>query len=121
MALKSSAKKKKSTEKRRDSLISRIMQGRWLSTDFFARNSIIILFVIFFLMIYISNKYECLTKMERIQALERDLEVIKTESVRERSEYMSRTRESAMQQLVDTLHLDLRVQERPPFSITYSR
>lgn len=101
--------------------MSRILQGRWLSTDFFARNSIIILFIIFFLMIYISNKYECLTKMEHIQSLQRDLEVIKTESVRERSEYMSRTRESAMQELVDTLHLDLRVRERPPFSITYSR
>ena len=59
--------------------------------------------------------------METIQKLERDLEIVKTESVRERSEYMSRTRESSIKELVDTLHLGLDVQEQPPFIITYSR
>jgi hypothetical protein len=33
---------------------------------------------------------------------------------------MGRTRESAMQELIDTLHLNLKKQEQPPFKISYS-
>ena len=99
--------KKKVAAKKRDNVFSKVVQGRWISTNFFARNAITLIAALFFMMVYISNKYECQTKME-------------TESERERSRYMSRTRESAMNAMIDTLRLGLEVQERPPFSIKYS-
>lgn len=110
----------KKKKKRSESAFSRFIQGRWISTGFFTKNAIILLSVMVFTMIYISNKYECQTKMETIQQLEQELEKIKTESIRERSQYMSNIRESAMQQLIDSLNLGLRVHEQPPFVITYS-
>lgn len=112
--------KKKVAAKKRDNVFSKVVQGRWISTNFFARNTITLIAALFFMMVYISNKYECQTKMETIQRLEHQLEIVKTESVRERSRYMSRTRESAMNAMIDTLRLGLEVQERPPFSIKYS-
>mgnify|MGYP000840995272 FL=1 len=68
-------------------------------------------------MVYITNRYQCLTRMEEIRKLEHELEIVQTERIRERSEYMSRIRESSMQELVDTMHLNLRVQDKPPYRL----
>lgn len=70
-------------------------------------------------MVYISNRYDCVTGMETITALNTELAIAKTELQSERSAFMSSTRESAMQKLVDTLHLGLGIQERPPYQIHY--
>lgn len=102
---------------RADSLMLRALHGRLLSTDFFRRHWLPELGVVVMLMIYITNRYTCQTQMETIQRLERELEVAKTERIREKSTYMSRIRESRMQQKVDSLRLGLTVQERPPFRL----
>lgn len=102
----------------RDSLMLRALHGRVLSTDFFRRHWLPVLGVVAMLMIYITNRYTCQTQMETIQRLERELEVAKTERIREKSTYMSRIRESKMQQRVDSLHLGLTVQERPPYRLS---
>ena len=62
--------KKKVAAKKRDNVFSKVVQGRWISTNFFARNAITLIAALFFMMVYISNKYECQTKMETIQGLE---------------------------------------------------
>lgn len=109
------------TKKKSDNLFLRFIQGRWFSTGFFLKNSVFILSAVIFMMVYISNKYQVQTKIETIQKLEQDLERVRTEGVRQRSEYMSRTRESSMQYMIDTLHLGLQVREQPPYKITYSK
>ena len=113
--------KKIKDKKKKDSFFSRFIQGRWISTTFLSRNAILLLSFLFFLMIYISNKYACQTKMEKILVLQQELEKVKTESVRERSIYMSNTRESAMKAMIDTMSLGLQIQEKPPYNIKYSK
>ncbi len=73
------------------------------------------------ILVYISNKYQCQTSMVTIKKLERELEIEKNKCITERGKYMGQTRESAMQELVDSLHLDLQKQEQPPFKISYSK
>lgn len=108
-------------KKSNDSLLLRTLHGRLLTTDFFAKNWLKVLLLIIMILVYITNKYQCQTRMEKIRALEQELEIVETERVRVRSEYMSRIRESAMQQLVDTMRLNLQVQERPPFKISLNK
>lgn len=98
--------------------LRKIRSGEVLSLDFFRHHWGIVALVMAFLLLYITNKYYCQTSMEEIRALEKQLELVKTERVRAKSIYMSRTRESAMQQLIDSLHLGLSVQTRPPYRIT---
>ena len=95
----------------------RILRGQIISSDFFARHWPWCVLAVVVLLTYITTKYECQTKMEEIRRLGRELEVVKTERIREKSQYMSRTRESSMNELVDSNHLDLRVQETPPFKL----
>lgn len=114
------AKKEDDIKKKKDndSFLLRALHGRLLTTDFFAKNWLKVLLFTVMVLIYITNKYQCQTRMEQIRALEQELEIVETERVRVRSEYMSRIRESAMQQLVDTMRLNLQVQDRPPFKIS---
>lgn len=67
---------------------------------------------------YISTRFDCLTGMETITALERKIAITRTDVQKEKSIYMSTTCEKAMQARVDSLGLGLSVQERPPFRIS---
>ncbi|MDE6628191.1 MAG: hypothetical protein K2K36_02350, partial [Muribaculaceae bacterium] len=90
---------------------------RVLSVDFFRRNWMVVVGGVAMLMIYITNRYQCQTQMEHIRKLETQLEVARTERVRAKSAYMSRIRESSMQEMVDSLRLQLTVQEQPPYEL----
>lgn len=98
---------------------SRAAHGRVVSSRFFKKYFIQTTFIVCMFMVYISNRYDCVTGMETITALNNELAIVKTELQSQRALYMSSTRESAMQAMVDTLHLGLSIQECPPYHIVY--
>ncbi len=98
-------------------LLKQVMYGRVVSSDFFARHWIAMILIVMMIMVYIAGKYTCQTKMEQVRALTTKLETVRAERIRAKSEYMGKIRESAVMDMVDTLHLGLRIQEYPPFII----
>lgn len=100
-------------------VLQHLVHGRVVSSDLFTRHWLFILTLMAVIVLYITDKYENQTSMEEIRRLNTVLEIAKTECVRERSEFMSRTRESSMQSLVDSLSLGLHVQDRPPFKLSH--
>lgn len=102
---------------RHDNLLIRVLHGRIISIDFFRSHWKSLVLIIIMILVYITNRYQCLTKMEEIRRLEQQLEIVETERIRAKSEYMSRIRESSMQELVDTMHLGLKVQNQPPYRL----
>ena len=88
-----------------------------VSSHFFLRHFPVVVLVVFFALGYISVRFDCVTAMETVNVLGRRLEVARTETQRERAMYMSATCERSMQHMVDTLHLGLTIQERPPYHI----
>lgn len=102
------------------SMLSNAMRGKLISTDFFSRNWITVALLVLMFVWYITNKYECQTSMETIQQLEKRLEIVKTERVKEQSRYMSRIRESSMRALVRRNNLDLEIQDTPPYKVVYN-
>lgn len=97
--------------------VRRLFRGQVISSDFFARHWLATLIFLIVMMVYITTKFTYRTNLEKIEALEKQLEIVQNESSRERSRFMSRIRETSMQQLVDSLGLNLRVQPQPPFTI----
>ncbi|MCM1521713.1 MAG: FtsL-like putative cell division protein [Muribaculaceae bacterium] len=95
----------------------RMAFGSVISSDFFARHWLPTVIFVIVMVIYITTKFTYRHNIERIAALERQLEIVENEKDRERSSFMSRTRETTMQQMVDSLNLGLRVQPQPPFRI----
>lgn len=108
-------------KKEKGSIISSAVRGRWLSTRFFSRNWGIILALVVLVMIYITNRYQCLTAMENIQRLNKELEVIKSERIRQKSEYMNAIREKTMQKSIRAAGLDLTHRDQPPFKLKISQ
>ena len=106
------------SRKTQDTFLLRTLHGRIISIDFFRRNWWVVLGVVVMLMVFITNRYTCQTQMERIRSLERELEVAKTERVRAKSAYMSKIRESSIQEMVDSLGLGITVQEQPPYRLS---
>ncbi|MDE7025789.1 MAG: hypothetical protein K2O88_07910 [Paramuribaculum sp.] len=103
--------------KRKISFWSKLFHGRLVSSDFFARNWLVIALLVIFLMAYISSNYTNKIKREQVARYKAQSEVMKTERNRARSKYMGKVRESAMQQLVDSLNLGLQVQDDPAFEV----
>ncbi len=97
----------------------RLIEGTLLSGAFFTRYWLQIFLVLAMVLIYITNRYSCQRSMEQINRLNNRLEVVRTESIRIRGEYMSRIRESSMQRSVEEAGLDLAVQPQPPYRIEY--
>ena len=111
--------KKRKMFKRLNVFAERALHGELLTLDLFLKHWIRFYLLEAMIIIFISSKYECQTCMEDIKTLKRDLEIIETECVRVKGEYMSRVRESYMAHLVDSMRLNLKVQEPPPFKLTY--
>lgn len=105
------------TKTKKSSVIGRAVRGRWLSTHFFSRNWGIILALVILVMIYITNRYQCLTAMENIQKLNKELEVVKSERIRQKSEYMNSIREKTMQKSIREAGLDLTHRDQPPYRL----
>lgn len=112
---------KASSNERSGSIMRRLLYGQVVSSDFFARNWLALILGVFMILAYISGKYSCQTKIEKVDRLTNEYRIINAELVRCRSRYMGRIRESAMQEMVDSLNLGLRVQENPPFRIKSDR
>lgn len=92
-----------------------LLHGRWLSTNFLSRHWGLILSFVILLMIYITNRYQCITTIETIDELKTELQVVKSERIRVKSEYMSAIREAAMKERLARLGIRLGVREQPPF------
>ena len=118
------AKAKTDSKKKRTkagSVLNSALYGRWISTRFFGKYWAVILAAVVMILVYITNRYQCMTAMETIQHLEKELMVVKTERIRQKSYYMSSIRESAMQQRIDSLNLRLKISDRPPFKISVEK
>ena len=95
-----------------------VRQGGTIRVDFFLRDWLQLLIILVLVMVFITTKYQRMTKMEEIKRLENELMIMRTERVRERSNYMSRIRESSMQRLADSIRPGLTVQEQPPYVLS---
>ena len=117
MAKKTNNTGSKGKKGRKPSIARRLIFGSVISSDFIVKHWLKIFVLMLLIMIYISTKYRCQTDMETISKLTTQLEVVKTERIRQRSTYMSRIRESAMQELADSIRPGLTVQEQPPYHL----
>ena len=103
---------------RSGNVMRRLIFGQVVSSDIFARNWLGLILGVFMILAYISGKYSCQTKMEEVRRLTKQYEIVNAELVRCRSSYMGKIRESSMQAMVDSLNLNLRVQENPPYRLS---
>ncbi|MBR6745960.1 MAG: hypothetical protein IKL83_01080 [Muribaculaceae bacterium] len=109
------------TDKKKRKKIRSTLQGGWLSTHFFSRHWGIILAIVMLVMIYITSRYQCITAMENIQKLNKEIEIVKSERIRQKSLYMNSIRERTMIQIINNAGLDLTHRNQPPYKLNITQ
>ena len=108
----------KKTNDKSDNIFKLIFQGRIVSSDFFIKHWVTIVMVLAISFIYISTKYTCQLRKERIIVLKKDLNNAKTDCVKYSADFKSQIREGRMKSLVDSMKLNLTIADQPPSKLT---
>lgn len=97
-----------------------ILHGRLISLDFFSRHWVAVAISVLLLVWYITNKYEYKTNMEKVNILQRELDIAKGDYINEHSQFMSSIREATLEELARRHGLNLVVQDEPPYKLKYN-
>ena len=102
--------------KRRTSL-KNIIGGDILATDFFRRQTRLLVLIMVLILFYIHNRYACQQQMIEIDKLKKELIDIKYDALTRSSELMERSRQSRIEEYIATKERDLQTSTNPPFLI----
>ena len=94
--------------KRRTSL-KNIIGGDILATDFFRRQTRLLVLIMVLILFYIHNRYACQQQMIEID--------IKYDALTRSSELMERSRQSRIEEYIATKESDLQTSTNPPYLI----
>lgn len=91
--------------------------GQIINIDFFLRHWLIVFASVVTVIFYISGNYLVKANRDELAKLRAELDIVRTERIRERENYMSRIRESQLADMLDTARLDLSVLEKPAYEL----
>ncbi len=104
-------KKKKSTS------LKSILGGDILATDFFRRQTKLIVLIMLFLIFYIHNRYASQQQQIEIDKLKKELIDIKYDALTRSSELMEKSRQSRIEEYISQTQSHLQASTKPPFLI----
>lgn len=102
--------------KKRTSL-KNIIGGDILATDFFRRQTKLLVLIMVLILFYIHNRYACQQQMIEIDRLKKELIDIKYDALTRSSELMERSRQSRIEEYIATKESDLQTSTNPPYLI----
>lgn len=97
--------------------IKSIFLGDFLINDFLRRQAGLLALIIFFTVIYISNRYSYQQEMIEIDRLRKELTDIKYDALTRSSELTERTRQSRIEEYVSVENSALQTSTAPPYII----
>lgn len=108
---------KEQRKHRKFSYWGRIIGGDILATEFFRRQTRLLVLIMFLTLFYIHNRYACQQKMIVIDQLKRELIDIKYDALTRSSELMERSRQSRIEDYIVERESELQTATNPPFLI----
>jgi hypothetical protein len=98
--------------------LRKILGGDWLTTDFLRRQIGVILLIVGFTIVYISNRYSCQKDMLEIDRLNNELTDAKYKALSSSSELTEKCRESnVLEMLQNNKDSVLKIPNQPPYII----
>ena len=101
-------------KKKRISLIY-ILTGGILKEDFIVKHIRMIILIVILVFFFVGNRYTCLSKLRRINELQKELEYIKYESIDISGQLTGSNRLSQIEQLIENQRLGLESAKSPPY------
>ena len=94
-----------------------IIGGDILATDFFRRQTKLLVLIMVLIIFYIHNRYACQQQLLELDALKKELTDIKYDALTRNSELMEKSRQSRIEDYVTAKESDLQTSTNPPFLI----
>jgi predicted membrane protein len=107
---------KKARKKEKSSFL-KILTGDILTEDFVIKQSKMVLWIVFLILIFISNRYSCVKKLAEIQELNMELKHLKYENLLISTDLTIRSRRSQVEDLLKTKELNLSASKTPAIEI----
>ncbi len=95
-----------------------VLSGTILTEDFFVKNTRFILVVFIIMVLYISNRYSCISKMAEIEALKTELKDAKYESLTISSQLTGVSRQTQVRSLIERNGLELKAPTEPSYKVS---
>ncbi len=107
----------KSEKVKKHTSLKNIIGGDILATDFFRRQTKLLVLIMVLILFYIHNRYACQQQMIEIDKLKKELIDIKYDALTRSSELMERSRQSRIEEYIATKESDLQTSTNPPYLI----
>ena len=108
-------KKEKDTKTRKHMAWKEIIGGDILATDFFRRQTKLLVLIMLLVLFYIHNRYDCQQQLIEIDKLKKELIDIKYDALTRSSELMERSRQSRIEEYIKEKESDLQTSTHPPY------
>ena len=106
------------TEKvKKHTSLKNIIGGDILATDFFRRQTKLIVLLMVLILFYIHNRYACQQQLIELDKLKKELTDIKYDALTRSSELMERSRQSRIEDYITSKESDLQTSTNPPYLI----
>lgn len=109
--------KKKKKKKKRGGIINTIMGGKLFTNDLVRRNISLIVLIVFYSFIYVSNRYEYEREMKQIEYLTKKRDTLKNNLLTLKSEFASRSRQTELEKILKSRDSRLETTKKPMYSI----
>lgn len=110
-------KKEGDGKRRRANSLKNIVGGDILATDFFRRQTKLLVLIMVFIIFYVHNRYASQQQQIEIDRLKKELTDIKYDALTRSSELMEKSRQSRIEEYISTQESDLQTSTNPPYEI----
>ena len=106
----------KEAKKKKSNSLKSILGGDILATDFFRRQTKLLVLIMVLIIFYIHNRYA--KQQIEIDKLKKELIDIKYDALTRSSELMEKSRQSRIEDYISTKESDLQTSTHPPYLIS---
>ena len=107
----------KEAKKKKSNSLKRIQGGDIMATDFFRRQTKLLVLIMVLVIFYIHNRYASQQQQIEIDKLKKELIDIKYDALTRSSEVMEKSRQSRIEDYISNKESDLQTSTNPPYLI----
>lgn len=109
--------KSQQKKKRKTNLLGQLLSGKALRSELFLNNIWLMLLIVFYSFIYVSNRYAYRQELKHIKQLKVELQDAKYMLLTKQSEFSEKSRQSNIENYVNKYQSQLKTASNPPFTI----
>lgn len=104
-------------KKKRGNFMGVLFGGRFLNSDLFLNNALLLGMIVIYAFIYVSNRYAFLQEIREIERLKKERIDLRYDLLTIKSEFSEKSRQSHIEKYIQENNSELKTATQPPYSI----